>query len=70
MAVPVQEWMMTCMKSSQSWLSIPNLLCHTQLQDSSPSIMIPLNIKGDSVPIQDITLNLISLISTVCGNLS
>ena len=48
----------------------PNLLCHTQLQDSSPSIMIPLNIKGDSVPIQDITLNLISLISTVCGNLS
>lgn len=58
MAMPMQEWMMTCVKRSQSWLVIPNLL-YTQLQDSAPSMMIMmlLNIKGDNVLIKDVTLN-------------
>ena len=48
----------------------PEYSVYTQLQDSAPSIMMLLNIKGDNVLIKDVTLNLISLMSTVCGNLS
>lgn len=50
----------------------PESSLYTQLQDSASSMMIMmlLNIKGDNVLIKDVTLNLTSLISTVCGNLS
>lgn len=48
----------------------PESSVYTRLQDPAPSIMMLLNIKGDNVLIKDVTLNLISLIGTVCGNLS
>lgn len=70
MAIPCTRTDENCMERSLSWLSIPNLLCHIQLQDSAPAVMIMLNINGDNVPLQNITLNLIYLISTVCGILS
>lgn len=48
----------------------PESSVYTWLQDPAASIMMLLNIKGDNVLIKDVTLNLISLIGTVCGNLS
>lgn len=61
--------MMTCMKRSQLVVDLRSSV-YTWLQDPAPSIMMLLNIKGDNVLIKDVTLNIISLIGTVCGNLS